>query len=108
MAEESGIIRVVRASAAKKLLFLPHAVKQMSRTVRMIRTVEVRRVIEAGEVIEDYPEDARGHSCLILGHGDDGRAIHVVCAPKPDYLAVVTAYLPDQGQWQEEFRLRTR
>ncbi|MCU1236766.1 MAG: hypothetical protein JWP63_4733, partial [Candidatus Solibacter sp.] len=30
----------------------------------MISVVEVRRVVMRGEIIEDYPEDARGHSCL--------------------------------------------
>lgn len=30
---------------------------------------EVRAVILEGEVIEDYPEDARGHSCLMIGQG---------------------------------------
>jgi len=59
-----------------------------------------------GTVIEDYPTDPRGHSCLILGYGRDGRPIHVVCAPKGDYLAVVTAYLPDSNQWEDDFRRR--
>ena len=39
---------------------------------------EVRAVVLRGEIIENYPEDARGHSCLILGAGDSGRAVHVV------------------------------
>jgi hypothetical protein len=34
---------------------------------RMISTAEVRQVITQGHIIEDYPEDARGHSCLLLG-----------------------------------------
>ena len=44
----------------------------------MISPSEVRSVIEKGIVIEDYPDDRRGHSCLILGRGSEGRAIHVV------------------------------
>jgi len=57
-------------------------------------------------VIEDYPEDARGHSCLIFGYGDGERAIHVVCSPKEDYLAIITAYLPDPEQWEDNLRKR--
>lgn len=72
----------------------------------MIFTRDVRRVLEDGEIIEDYPEDARGHSCLILGRGDNGRPIHVVCAPKDEYLAVITAYIPDERQWSNDFRTR--
>ena len=78
----------------------------MARLDRMITTVEVESVIIEGEVIEDYPEDARGHSCLMLGFGRDNRAVHVVCAPKNEYLAIITAYLPDPDQWTPDFRGR--
>jgi hypothetical protein len=78
----------------------------MARPERMITTEEVRTVIEHGEVVEDYPDDSRGHSCLILGFGEDGRPIHVVCAPKDEYLAIITAYLPDPHEWAAGFRQR--
>jgi hypothetical protein len=35
----------------------------------MISRQEIRNVVEHGEIIEDYPNDARGHSCLMLGSG---------------------------------------
>jgi hypothetical protein len=72
----------------------------------MIETSEIRKVIEEGAIIEDYPEDARGHSCLILGRGGEKRPIHVVCSPKDEYLAIIAAYLPDQGQWLNDFATR--
>jgi hypothetical protein len=72
----------------------------------MITTTEVRSVIEHGELVEDYPADSRGHSCLMLGFGADARPIHVVCAPKDEYLAIITAYLPDPHEWTEGFRQR--
>ena len=78
----------VRASARKRVLFLLHAVRQMSHPDRIITVQEVRRVVMTGDVIEDYPEDVRGHSCLMLGTGAAGRKIHVVCAPKDRFLAV--------------------
>ena len=89
----SGTVERVKRAAAKRLLFLPHAVRQMTRTERMITPGEVRAIIEYGELIEDYPEDARGQSCLPHGRGDGGREVHVVCSPKEDYLAVITVYL---------------
>lgn len=88
------------------MLFLPHAIRQMSRVDRMILASDVRIVIENGEIIENYPEDARGHSCLLLGKGTDGRPIHVVCAPKDEYLAIITAYIPDEAQWSQDYRTR--
>ena len=78
----------------------------ISRPDRMISTQEFERIIMTGEVIEDYPEDLRGHSCLILGFGQSNRPIHIVCAPKNEYLAIITAYLPDSLQWSLDFKRR--
>jgi hypothetical protein len=100
------ILQRVRESAEKKILFLPHAIRQMSRLDRMITTQEVREVVTTGEIIENYPEDARGHSCLLFKSLETGRIIHVVCAPKPEYLAIITAYIPSSAQWTNNFRER--
>lgn len=103
---EDGILERVREAAEKRILFLPHTIRQMARPDRMITTIEVESVVTRGEVIEDYPEDTRGHSCLILGLGQMARPIHVVCSPKDEYLAIITAYLPDPIQWTPDSRGR--
>ncbi len=108
MSDEPDILTLVRAAAAKRILFLPHAIRQMSRPERMLTTSDIRRALEHGEVIEDYPEDVRGHSCLILGYGEDARAIHLVCSPKDEYLALITAYLPEEDEWSDDFRVRVK
>lgn len=96
----------VRRAAQTRLLFLPHAVRQMSRPDRMISPAEVEAVVSSGDLVEDYPEDVRGPSCLVVGRGEDVRLVHVVCAPKDEYLAVITAYLPDPEQWSPDGRRR--
>lgn len=101
-----GILDRVRSAAAHRLLFLPHAVRQMARSERMITPSEIRTIVEHGELIEDYPEDARGHSCLLYGRGNGNRSIHVVCSPKTDYLAIITAYLPSTDEWEQDQRTR--
>jgi hypothetical protein len=102
------ILDLVRLVGKKKCLYLPHAIRQMSRPDRMITTAEVRCVIENGQVIENYPGDSRGHSCLVLGKGYNGRAVHIVCSPKAEFLAVITAYIPDPDDWSEDYRVRIR
>jgi hypothetical protein len=95
----------ILAAASKRILFLPHAIRQISRPERMISTEEIRNAILHGEIIEEYPQDVRGESCLMLsapGH----RPVHVVCAPRADYLAVITAYLPSPDKWSDDFRVR--
>ncbi len=103
----SSFVKIVRAAALKLILFLPHAIDRMNSPDKLITTEEVRAVIFDGEIIEDYPEDARGHSCLMLGYSaDDARPVHVVCSPKDDYLAIITVYLPDARQWSQDSRRR--
>ena len=104
IAEE--IVEQVRRAATQRLLFLPHAVRQMAHPDRMITPSEIRAVIEQGTIIEDYPEDVRGHSCLLHGRGNKGRDIHVVCSPKEDFLAIITAYLPSQKEWERDMSTR--
>jgi hypothetical protein len=106
MTQAEDYIIMVRKSARKKFLFLPHAVRQMSRPERMVSTQEVKQVIERGEIIEDYLNDPRGHSCLILGIGSAGRPIHVVCSPRENFLTIITAYLPSEQEWKNNFRER--
>ncbi len=102
-----NILDLVKESAAKRILFLPHAVRQMSKPDRMITTKDIRHAIKNGEVIEDYPEDTRGHSCLVFGIRTD-RQIHVVCSPKDEYLAIITAYLPSKEDWNNDFKIRKK
>ena len=59
------------------------------------------------DVVEDYPDDPRGHSCLLLTWVR-GLPLHVVCAPHEDTLIVVTMYIPNVEEWGENFRTRRR
>jgi hypothetical protein len=61
--------------------------------------------IEKRDII---PDDARGHSCLMLGWSEEARPLHVVCAPKTEYLAVITTYLPSPEQWEPDWRTRRK
>jgi hypothetical protein len=87
---------VVMEAFRKKVLFTRHALDRMNAPERMIKKDEVYDAIENGEVVEDYPNDPRGHSCLIEGKVA-GRTIRVVCAPKDKYLAVITVYIRQTG-----------
>ncbi|MCY3766355.1 MAG: DUF4258 domain-containing protein [Gemmatimonadetes bacterium] len=97
---------LVRRSANRRVLFLPHAIRQMARPEGMITPSEIRSVLTNGDVIEDYPKDTRGHSCLMHGPGSGGRDIHVVCAPREEFIAVITAYVPREDEWEQDLRTR--
>ena len=101
-----NIILPVRQVAEQRLLFLPHALEEMNAPDELITLEEVKEVIFKGEIIEDYPEDVRGHSCLMLGFGANQRPIHVVCSPKNAYLAIITVYVPTRNRWEVGWKVR--
>jgi len=64
-----------------------------------IKTEDIRQAILDGRIIEDYPDDRRGPSCLILGHSR-GRSLHIVCGRATNGLPlIITVYIPREPKW---------
>jgi hypothetical protein len=40
----------------------------------------------------------------MLGQGNDGWPLHVICAPKAKYLAIITLYRQSPKAWADDFR----
>ena len=53
-----------------------HALERAS--ARQIDPLEIKEALLNGQIIEDYPDDKRGHSCLIQGKSLGGKDIHLV------------------------------
>ncbi len=100
------LIEAIKQSAEKEVIYTLHAIEEMNAEDDMITTNEVRDVVFNGEMIEDYPEDKRGHSCLMLGVPNNRRPVHVVCAPKEEYLAIISVYIPSLEKWEADFKTR--
>lgn len=98
----------IKQSANKKIIYTIHALDEMNAEDEMITTKEVKHIIINGEIIEDYPEDKRGHSCLMFGISNNKRPVHAVCAPKDEYLAIITAYIPSLDKWEADFKTRRK
>jgi len=81
-----SFLNPIREKAKENLIFTEHAVDEMIAEEKMISKDEVRHVIFRGEIIEDYPQDKRGHSCLVFAMTSKMQAVHIVCSPKEDYL----------------------
>jgi len=82
---------------------------ERERQAKQITTTELAVALRGCEMIEDYPEDPRGHSCLVVGFAD-WRPIHVVCAIKEDprEVLLITVYDPSlrPEKWDTDFRRR--
>ena len=80
-----------------------HAEKE--RYAEGITISDLEAAIYNGEILEDYPDDPRGPSCLILGHSQN-RAIHIVCGYTTiGWVRIITVYIPKSPKWLDE---RTR
>ena len=75
---------------------------------RKIGAEDIEEAIRNGAIIEDYPDDPRGPSCLILGQSRS-RPLHVVCARlEENQILITTAYEPDPAEWESDWRTRRR
>jgi len=64
---------------------------------RKVKDSELARALANGEIIEDYPEDKRGHSCLVLGYTRPGQPVD-----PSGTLVIITAYFPEPPKWVDE------
>ena len=64
---------------------------------------EIENVLLNGEIVEDYPNDPRGTSCLLLGFGNESCPIHIVCGKtkKKEDLRIITVYVPSLPKWTD-------
>ena len=84
---------------------------ERERQADKITTTELDMALRNCDLIEDYPEDPRGHSCLVLGFIDT-RPVHTVCTIKDDprELLLITVYDPSlrAEKWDASFRRRRK
>jgi hypothetical protein len=75
---------------------------------RKIGAGDLEAAIRNGVIVEDYFQDPRGPSCLILGRSGS-RPLHVVCGRvEAEQILIITAYEPDPGEWEPDWRTRRR
>lgn len=60
------------------------------------------------EVIEDYPDDPRGPSCLVLLAPERDQPVHAVWGFDEGVgrAILITVYRPDPERWSDDFRKR--
>lgn len=61
-----------------------------------------------GEVVDDYRNDPRGRSCLVLLRVEEDKPVHGVWAfdDGARRAILVTVYRPDPARWTDDFRQR--
>jgi len=106
---EIGVLKAALASA-NGVILTRHA--QIEALAEQLNLKEVRAsIIANGEIIEDYPNDPRGMSCLILSSLLDGRPVHSCWGYQPllHTAVLITVYRPDLQplKWMLDWRRRS-
>jgi hypothetical protein len=59
-------------------------------------------VLSNCEILEQYPDDPRGESRLVLGLTPSGIPVHVVCGmSRGGRLILITVYIPSMSKWKD-------
>ena len=75
---------------------------------RRIRARDIEEAVRLGDIIEDYPDDPRGPSCLILGMAGK-RPLHILCGClEAEEILIITAYEPDPKEWENDWQTRKK
>jgi len=84
-----------------------HAEKE--RYAENIMLSEIEHALLNGKILEDYPDDPRGASCLILGYSKK-RPLHIVCGyTTTKWVRILTVYIPKPPKWvNEKIRAKRR
>lgn len=103
---EARLAGIVAAMGEDELAFSKHAMDEMLH--RRITRTDIEDALRGrdAEIIEDYRDDPRGVSCLVVCWRQ-GRALHVHISypPRPK---VITVYWPDSQPWKWETGYRRR
>ena len=73
---------------------------------RNISRHDVLSVLLNGDIIEEYENDYPYPSCLILGINQKNEVMHVVCGCNEEEVWIITAYYPDNKEWENDLKTR--
>ena len=103
--DEAKLLAQIRECFSRSsYVFTWHAIEKGEERGILIDEVEEAVLAEDAEIIEDYPEDSRGPSCLVLGWTVRRRPLHVQVSYPPD-VRVITVYEPELERWID-YRVR--
>lgn len=73
---------------------------------RNITQSDIEIAIKNGEIIEEYENDYPYPSCLVYGINLNNEVLHVVCGLSEIELWIITAYYPDNTEWENDLKTR--
>ena len=108
MLEENSmnIEKIIDCINKRSIIWTKHCLNRLNQ--RDILISDVKNAIKTGKIIEYYYDDCPYPSCLILGYNMNNKIIHVVCGVNKDEVYIITAYYPDNIEWEENMEIRRK
>ena len=88
----------------EKLIWTNHIIIRLLQ--RNISQADIKNALLTGEIIEYYDNDYPYPSCLVYGLTINNQVIHVVCGSNGTELWLITAYYPNDIEWEKDFKTR--
>ena len=73
---------------------------------RNITQNDVENALLNGEIIEEYEDSYPYPSCLVYGINLNNKVLHIVCGSNGEELWIITAYYPDNIEWERNLKTR--
>lgn len=73
---------------------------------RNITQIDIENALLNGEIIEQYENDYPYPSCLVYGINLNNEVIHIVCGSNGIELWLITAYYPNNIEWEKDLKTR--
>ena len=73
---------------------------------RNITQNDVENALLNGEIIEEYEDSYPYPSCLVYGINLNDKVLHIVCGSNGEELWIITAYYPDNIEWERDLKTR--
>ena len=84
-----------------------HALRRLQQ--RDLLLADAVASLEHGEIVEDYPNDPRGPSLLLLSFTPNKLPLHTVWGIAnigEEIVSLVTVYVPDPSEWLDDHKTR--
>ncbi|MBC8447395.1 MAG: DUF4258 domain-containing protein [Chloroflexi bacterium] len=100
--EPEELVTAIQARVRERRYRLTsHAEREREADQITAREIKQALLSSQCELLENYPDDPRGASCLVLGFTQANAPIHLVCgvARIDEMVIIITVYRPDRDEW---------
>jgi hypothetical protein len=96
---EALVAQIQANVKARRYRLSNHAEREREADRITLQEIEDALLSHQCVAIEDYPDDPRGHSCLLLGFTAKNLPLHCVCGMAEEMRIIIALYRPDPSQW---------